>query len=126
MADVEVTGLRELIRDLEVAQLGALPGVRGVVQKGSLNIKEDWRQRWSGIGHAPALPAAITYDTRELSQQVIGEIGPDKSKRQGPLGNLIEFGSVNNPPIPGGLPALQTEEPKFLKALEDLAVKAFD
>jgi hypothetical protein len=126
MADVEITGLRELQAALIRAESKTLAAVEGVVAKGALNIKNDWRQRWSGIGHAPALPAAVTYDMTYWFGSVGAEIGPDKGKPQGPLGNLIEFGSVNNAPIPGGLPALQAEEPKYVRSLEDLAVKAFD
>lgn len=121
--DITVTGLRELVRDLEAVD-GKLPaGVKAVVSRGALNVKNDWKRRWSGIGHAPALPRAISYDTKASATVVEAEIGPDKERRQGALGNLIEFGSTNNAPIPGGLPALAAEAPKFEKALEDLAEK---
>ncbi|MET7395619.1 hypothetical protein ABZS66_19225 [Dactylosporangium sp. NPDC005572] len=91
--------------------------------KGALNIKNDWRQRWSGIAHAPALGSAVTFDVFYTLTAVNAEIGPDKQRRQGALANLIEFGSENNAPIPGGLPALQTEEPKFALALEGVPMK---
>ena len=45
------------------------------------------------------------------------EIGPDKSRPQGALGNLLEFGSENNPPHNDGGRALQAEEPRFLEHL---------
>lgn len=121
--DVTVTGLRELVRDLEAVDNKLPAGVKAVVSKGALNIKNDWKRRWSGIGHAPALPAAVTYDTKESRDSVSAQIGPDKGRRQGALGNIIEFGTSNNAPIPGGLPALAAEQPKFEKALEDVAEK---
>lgn len=123
--DVTVTGLRELIADLEKAE-HIDPAVRGVVARGALNIKKDWATRWSGIAHAPALPRAITYDTTVQRDSVSAEIGPDKDRSQGALGNIIEFGTSKNSPIPGGLPALAAEEPKFLKALADVAAKALE
>ncbi len=113
-------GLEILAADLGQAAEDALPEVRRVVQKGALNIKKDWRQAWSGLDHAPRLPYAVTYDTEEKRTSVTAEIGPDKDKRQGALGNLIEYGSVNNAPIPGGAKALRAEEPRYEKALGDV------
>ncbi|HEY9411123.1 MAG TPA: hypothetical protein VIP77_16205 [Jiangellaceae bacterium] len=119
---VDTSDLQRLVADLgEAADI--LPDVRGVVAKGALNIKQDWRRRWSGLAHAPAIPNAITYDTKLTPHSAEAEIGPDKSKRQGALGNLLEYGSIKNGPIPGGAPALAEETPKFEKALNDVAVK---
>jgi hypothetical protein len=129
MADgmVRVTGLdglRGLIADFE-REAHVAPGeARKVVGRGLLNIKNDWRQRWSGYPHAPRLPYAISYDTKQLRGQIEGEVGPDKDKPQGALGNLFEFGSIKNAPIPGGAPALRTEQPKFERAMEALAFSA--
>lgn len=118
--DVEAAGLRELVQALSKAESRSVPAVAAVVTKGNINIKKDWRQRWSGIGHAPALPAAITDDVSYGLLTVRGEVGPDKDRRQGPLGNIIEFGTENNAPIPGGLPALEAEAPRFERALGEL------
>jgi hypothetical protein len=116
-------GLKELIADLEREARVAPAEARKVLQKGALNIKNDWRRRWSGRPHAPRLPYAIGYDTRVLGGVSEAEIGPDKDKPQGALGNLFEYGSVNNAPIPGGAPALEAERPKFEAAMEALAFR---
>jgi hypothetical protein len=116
-------GLRLLAADLaREAKIAPAEG-RKVVQKGLLNIKQDWRKRWSGLPHAPRLPYSITYDTKQIGGRIEGEVGPDKDRPQGALGNLLEFGSLNNAPRPGGTPALATEKPKFEKAMEDLAFR---
>lgn len=95
-----------------------------VVEKGALNVKKDWRERWLGHSHIPELPWAVTYDIVADEETVISyEIGPDKAKPQGPLGNIIEFGTLNNAPIPGGMPALEAEEPRFTRAVADLGVQ---
>jgi len=107
----------ELRREAQIAAAEA----RKVVQKGSVNIKADWRRRWSGHAHAPRLPYAIGFDTKVLGSRIESEIGPDKDKPQGALGNLFEFGSIKNAPIPGGAPALEAERPKFERAMEALA-----
>ncbi len=113
--------LTRLAHDLQAVAVTCPLAVRGVVQKGALNVKNDWRRRWTGLAHAPLLPYAVTYDTTDTLWGSTAEIGPDKARSQGALGNLIEYGSVNNPPHPGGAPALDTEEPKFLDALADAA-----
>lgn len=125
--NVTVTGtadLKALAAELDAAARIAPAETRKVVAKGALNIKKDWQDRWSGLKHAPALPSAITYDSHETPTGGWAEIGPDKAKRQGALGNLIEYGSVKNPPRPGGAPALEAERPKFEKALEVVAVQS--
>lgn len=101
----------------------AAVGARAVVQRGALNIKMDWKARWSGHPHFPALPAAITYDTRVAGPVIDAEIGVVKARRQGGLGNIIEFGTRHNAPIPGGLPALQAELPRFEAAIVALATR---
>lgn len=119
-----VSAVRRMARDMGRSQYRLVPAVTAVVAKGALNIKTDWRQRWSGLSHAPALASAITYDMTVGVGTIGAEIGPDKAKRQGALGNLIEFGSRNNAPRPGGGPALNTEQPKFEAALAAVLVKS--
>lgn len=115
--------LQRLAADLQNARPVTAAKVRGVVQKGAVNVKNDWRAAWSGLRSAPSLAAAVTYDVKVTADGVEAEIGPDKDRRQGALGNLLEFGSRNNAPTPGGEPALQAEEPRFAKAMEDIAGK---
>jgi hypothetical protein len=102
----------------------AAAGARAVVAKGALNIKTDSRRRISGHPRLRALPAAITYDSHETGSTIWAEIGPDKNKRQGALGNIPEFGTPKNAPMPYMLPAGEAERPRFEKAMEDLAAKA--
>ena len=124
MVDFEAPDLRKLAVDLDAAGGIAAKDSRAVVSKGLLNIKRDAARRVTGLAHAPAYPRSITYDTTQTATGAWGEVGPDKDKRQGALGNLLEFGSVKNPPHPHMAPAAEAEEPKFVKAMQDLAVKA--
>ena len=117
----EVTGLVDAINK---ASRVAVTEVTAVVAKGANNIKRDAAQRISGLRHAPAYPRSIGYDLYPSLKGPSAVIGPDKDRRQGALGNLLEYGSVNSAPIPHLAPALDAEEPRFVKALEDLAVKA--
>ena len=95
-----------------------------VVSKGALNIKNDWRANASGNAHAPHYPASITYDMDVRADAVEAEIGPDKDKKQGALGNILEFGTSKNPPHNDGGRALAVEEPRFIAACEAVAEQA--
>jgi hypothetical protein len=113
MADVDISQLTKLAADLRSHSRKTPAAAVAVVSKGALNVKNDWRKAWSGIGHAPALPAAVTYETKVNLRSVEAEIGPDKDRRQGALGNIIEFGTSKNGPRPGGAPALEREASRF-------------
>lgn len=119
-------GMSRVAAELDAAGRIAPDEGRKVVQKGSLNIKNDWRDRWSDLSHLPALPRSINYDTTVNGSQIIGEIGPEHGRRQAELAPFIEneYGSTRNSPRPGGAPALAAEKPKFERALEDLALKS--
>lgn len=121
----DFSAIDQLAGDLDKAIDRVPAGTRAVVQKGSLNIKTDWRRRWSGHPRIKQIVPTITYDTIETRTSVVGEIGPDRSR--GPaaaLANIPEYGTLNNAPIPGGIPALATEEPKFEAQMQALAEKA--
>lgn len=120
MRDVTTTGLVELERDLSLAVVRAPERALKVVGKGALNIKNDAKRRVRGLRHAPAYPYAIGYDVGQGLKGPFADIGPDKDKRQGALGNILEYGTVNNPPRPHLGPALDDEAPRFEAALADL------
>lgn len=113
-------GLKSLMAELEHAAMVAPGEARKVVTKGAVNIKKDWRRRWTGHPHAPALPYSVGFDLAFHGLEAEAEIGPDKDKRQGALGNVFEYGTPNNAPIPGGAPSLEAERPKFEQAMNNL------
>lgn len=89
--------------------------VAPVVARGALNVKNGWRDnaRVTAGRHARLYPASISYDMHRAPGASWAEIGPDKNRPQGALGNLLEFGSVHNPPHNDGGRALADEEPAF-------------
>jgi hypothetical protein len=118
---VDTSELDGLVKAFVRVQAAAVPAVDGVVAKGALNIKTDAARRASGIAHAPAYPRSIGYDLFHTPWTSQAKIGPDKDKRQGALGNILEYGTVKNAPVPHLNPALDAEEPRFVKALGDVA-----
>lgn len=117
-----MSDLRELARDLRDAARGSAEVAHDVVKRGAVNIKKDWRAnaRRSAGRHGRIYPASIGFDITPRGADVaVAVIGPDKGLPQGALGNLIEFGSVNNPPHNDGGRALRAEDPKLTQALAD-------
>lgn len=124
--DVIVTGLTELLAAFAKAEAEVDDKTQRVVGMGCLNIKKDWQRRWTGYAHIPHLPRAISYDVDSAAGVITGEVGPDRLKMQGGLGSYVEFGTRNNGPIPGGIPAHAAEEPKFVRAMADMAEELLD
>lgn len=113
-------GLNELRAVLEGAGRDVVPEAKKVLSKAALNIKNDARKKASGIRHAPAYPRAIGYDTDWRDTLGRAEIGPDKDKRQGALGNFLEYGDPRTPAQPHLGPALDYEAPNFERYLGQL------
>lgn len=94
MAD-DFSELMQLSADLEAGSDTLSGYVRKAVQVTSNRVKKDAQESVKGrkgLGHASN---AITYDTSESSSGVAAEIGYDKGRSAGALGNLIEFGGPN-------------------------------
>lgn len=86
-----------------------------IVTRGALNVKNGWRDNATATAgrHARAYPYSVSFDVKPIPGGAQAEIGPDKGRRQGPLGNLLEFGSSKNPPHNDGGRALLAEAPRF-------------
>lgn len=125
MLEWQVYGDDALVADLNHAAGGVGAAAAKVVNKGALNIKREAQQFSSGLAHAPDYPDSITYDVRGDGRHgtLEAEIGPDKAKRQGALGNILEYGTVKNSPTPHLGPALERETPRFIQALADASTR---
>ena len=119
-------GLDELIDDLQSAVDRVVDESRKVVAKGSLNIKKDTQAKWRGASYAPALARAVSYDVTVVGTVITSEIGPDKDKRQGDLGNIYEYGTPRTAPQPALNPAADVEAPRFAQAAEDLGASLLE
>lgn len=113
--------LDRLAADLASAPDKAGPFIRKAVEVTSRKIKDDWKKNTAGLKHAPAFPRSISYDITTFegfgASVIKAEIGPDKSRPQGALGNLLEFGSTNNAPRGDGHGALQKNQGDFESGL---------
>ncbi|MFI2612049.1 hypothetical protein [Kitasatospora sp. NPDC018619] len=107
---VIVTGLQELVASFEQAPLRLRVLAATAVEVTARRVRDDARQRISGHRYLPRYPHSITYDIKATARGVEAEIGPDKGRPQGPLGNIIEYGTSKNAPLPHLGPALDAAE----------------
>ena len=118
--------LRRFISDVAAATRGALPKVDAVVKRGAHNVKEDLSEQAAESTHFSSkrgrgLETAMSYDSNYRPGVVQYEVGPDKARRGGALGNIFFFGGANGGGGTGDLDgALKREEPRMVKALGDL------
>lgn len=124
--EFDMLELRKFAQDLAVAASADLSGeVRKSMSKGALNIKNQLTQEASGHGTFPHFPRSISYDFLNTRGGVEVEIGPDKARPQGPLANILYFGtSKNGPVLPDPNIALEREVPNQERALREIAEKA--
>jgi hypothetical protein len=109
--------------DLLAVQIGrqevkAAAGMYAVGKKAAQNVKDGMAADARGIDHAPAFPDSISYSAFPAGLRTVGfEIGPDKDRPQGALGNILYFGTSNNAPVRDIDKALREEQPNIEKAL---------
>jgi hypothetical protein len=118
MAGVDVFGLDGVVADMEAFPVHLLVNTRKAVQVTSQKVRDDARNRIKGHRHLPAYPFSITYDTKITFDGIEGEIGPDKGRAQGPLGNIVEYGTSKNAPIPHLGPALDANAEDLVAGIE--------
>ena len=139
--EVESTDFGRLARDVSDFPEDTMPIFRRAAVKTATSIKETARKNATGLAHAPRFPSSISYDFAGDSHGggVLGalvgamngkyditmEIGPDKDRPQGALGNLIEYGSLNNPPQGIMHGALQAHERDFERNVDNAVDEAW-
>lgn len=126
--DLNGSELNRLRADLEDVPEGAHRNIRRATEFTARGIKDSARDFAGGIAHAPHYPASITYDIDDqgVGVGVAAEIGPDKDRRQGALGNILEYGTVKNPPYAHLGPALDIWTPDLTTGLEKAAADALE
>lgn len=106
-----VTGLNEVLASFATAPAQLAVNTRKAVEVTARKVRDDARSRISGHRYLPRYPAAITYDLKVTPDGAEAEIGPDKGRPQGALGNIIEYGTSKNAPLPHLGPALDAAAP---------------
>lgn len=85
--------LRAFAADLGKIASKAFPDTDAVLKKGAQNIKDDLVADARGSKHFKGMAGSISYDSMYGIGHAKYEIGPDKSRRGGALGNIYYFGT---------------------------------
>lgn len=118
--------IEEYAAVLRAAETAAMEQVKPVFVRALYNIKTSAKSRAAGHPHLPFYAASISYDSKRVGMTLEGEVGPDKGKRQGPLGNIAEYGTSHHGPyLPVLGPATEEEIPRYEQALADAIERAF-
>lgn len=104
------------------------PALHKAAVKSAVSLRDDARARiiaQSTKGYVDQYPRSITHTVTDSAGGIVtAEVGPDKNKKQGALGNILEYGTSKNPPYPHLQPALDHEADGFEKNLGDAAEEA--
>lgn len=124
-ADDGAQELRRLAENIGRIAGKAVTDVDGVVQKGAANVKEDLRAGVRSSRHFSSkkrsgLEQSITYDSNYTPGVVRYDVGPDKARRGGALGNIYYFGTSRGGGSGDLDGPLARETPKMQSALEAL------
>lgn len=101
-------------------------GSRAVIQKGALNVKNDWQEALGDSRSFKGVKSTPTFDTKVSADGFEAEIGPRTSGQvPGDLVSIAHFGGAHGG---GGVSDpqefLDTEAPKFEAAMNALIDKA--
>lgn len=118
MDGITVTGINAVVDDLNLFPRRLAVNTRKAVQVTCKKVRDDARNRIKGHKYLPAYPYSITYDVKATGEGVEGEIGPDKGRAQGPLGNIVEYGTSKNAPLPHLGPALDANAEDLVRGVE--------
>lgn len=114
--------LRALAADLDRGAWKAIPAVAAVVAKGAHNVKNQMSAEAENSGHYRHFSRTFSYDLKRGGMEA--EIGPDPDKTQGPLDNILYFGTSKSAAVLDIESALRQEAPKFEKHIADAVEKS--
>lgn len=112
---------RRIAANIGKVRASAVKDVDAVVKKGAQNIKQGLEEGIRVSEHFRGMAGSISYEAQNGLGRVSYEVGPDKNRRGGALGNVFYFGTSRG----GGTGDLdgpvEAEAPNLEKHLADLA-----
>lgn len=123
---IEASEVNQLAAALgEVASSAGLY-VRDAMQTTAIDITNEWRDAASGLASLPAYGRSIGYDFAGFqgfgSTVLRCDIGPDKNRRQGSFGAIVENGSPTSAPHKFGENILDAHSDQY----EELLIAALE
>jgi hypothetical protein len=117
---IDFSQVEKLASDLEAVPEETRPEFRKVVEKGALNVKNGMQRDAQSSGHYKHFSRSISYD---MTGDLEAEIGPDKGRVQGALGNILYFGTSKNAPVLDINGPLNREAPRLEDNIANVAEK---
>jgi hypothetical protein len=117
---------RKLANDLGKIAGNAVKDVDSVLKKGAQNVKEEMSADATDSEHFKGMAGSISYDSRYSIGTPRYEVGPDKGRRGGALGNIAYFGTSRGGGTLDIEKPLRNEEPRLTAALDALAARWAD
>lgn len=122
MSDFDFSALDRLAADLGEVPKKTAPFLRKALNVSSIKVKNSWRDKLKGSISFKHLPGAVNYDILTFRGFGVSlyqsEIGFDKGRPQGALGNISEYGTATTPPSGFGHAALQENQEDFQYGIE--------
>lgn len=120
--DFDFTAFDNVAADLGDVSGKSGPFIRKAAEVFARNVKDAWREKVEGATALPSLAGAVSYDVKgsasAAGSEVEIEIGFDKSRTQGPLGNVSEFGTPKVAPRGYGLAAFAENREDLVRGVE--------
>ena len=113
--------LRRLVMDIAEEMRTVPQEVRKVIAEGAANVRDDLNDQAAASRHFKGMAGSVTYDMKGNAYFSEAEIGPDKGRTGGALGNIFFFGGANGGGGTGDLDgALRREGPRLTSAMGDV------
>jgi len=114
--------LRSFATELGKVSAEVLGDADKIVKRAAQNLKDAYVAQAKASEHfSDPLASSISYDSHYLPGRVQYEVGPDKWRAGGALGNVFFFGSPRGGGGTGDLDGpLDVEIPRTMKMLDDL------
>lgn len=118
--DMDMSEVSAVANGLGRIAARVLPDVDAVLKRGAQNIKEGMAADAAASPSFEPMAGSITYDSRYGVGRAQYEIGPDKARRGGALGNIYYFGTSRGGGTGDLDKQLNLEAPRTLDFLEQL------
>jgi len=120
--------LRQFAASIERVTEGAYDEVDAVIFKGAMNMKRemvaDIKKSKHFVGKkGPGFESSITFEEHNTKDVIRRELGPDKSRPGGALGNIYYFGTSRGGGSGDIEKPINSEAPRLIGAIQKLVEK---
>lgn len=109
--------INALITDLGKIPTALYKVTEATLEKGALDLKDQLNDNLAASEHFKGAAGSVTYDGKVSLGSIGFEVGPDKSRRGGALGNVAFFGTSRGGgtvDLDGAVRSIGTRTERFL------------